>query len=99
MMQADPALIERAQGILERWYSERTEPYLLWDEWRRILRDRDWETALSTSEWGSQIRQASPVSCVLPEEKRLEIIWECRGGKSKLTKEEWLRQIREARPC
>lgn len=95
MMQADPALIERAQSILERWYSKETKPYPLWDEWRRILREHDWDTALSTSDWGNQIRQASPVGCILPEEKRLEIIWECRGGKSKLTKDEWFRQMRE----
>lgn len=95
MMQADPALIERAQSTLERWYSKETKPYSLWDEWRRILRERDWNTALSTSDWGNQIRQASPVGCILPEEKRLEIIWECRGGKSKLTKDEWFRQMRE----
>jgi len=69
----------------------------VWDEWRRILRERDWETALAVSEWGNQIRQSSPFCCILPEEKRLEIIWECRGGKSKLSKEEWFRQMREAK--
>jgi len=96
MIRADPALIERIQSILERWISQDPRPNPVWDEWRRILRERDWETALAVSEWGNQIRQSSPL-CILPEEKRLEIIWECRGGKSKFSKEEWLMQVREAK--
>lgn len=96
MIQADPALIERIQSILERWISQDSIPNPVWDEWRRILREQDWETALAVSEWGNQIRQSSPL-CILPEEKRLEIIWECRGGKSKLSKEEWFRRAREAK--
>lgn len=96
MIQADPTLIERAQSILERWCSIRTIPYPLWDEWRRILREHDWEAALSVSEKGNEVRQASPLCCILPEEKRLKIIWECRGHKSKLSKVEWLSQIHDA---
>lgn len=96
MIQADPALIERIQSILERWISQDPIPNPVWDEWRRILRERDWETALAVSECGNQIRQASPLGCILPEEKRLEIIWECRGGKSDISKDDWFRQMREA---
>ena len=69
------ALIQRALGILARWdktMGVRSKP--LRDEWARILVERDWELALSTSERGNQLRQASPVSCVLPTERRLEII-------------------------
>lgn len=95
LLQADPALLERAQSILERWISQ-DMPNPVWDEWRRILREQDWETALAVSEWGNQLRQSSPL-CILPEEKRLEIIWECRCDKSKLSKEEWLGQMREAK--
>lgn len=97
MIRADPALIERIQSILEHWTSQDPKPNLVWDEWRCILREQDWETALAVSEWGNQIRQSSPLGCILPEEKRLEIIWECRGGKSKLSKDEWFRQMREAK--
>ena len=95
MMQEDPALIARALSILERWERMESKPHPSHVEWRRILLERDWDTALSTSEFGNQIRQSSPVGCVLPEEKRLEIIWECRGDKSKFTKEEWFRQIHD----
>lgn len=94
MMQADPALIDRALRILDRW--EATRPHQSYVEWRRILLECDWEAALSTSDFGQQLRQSSPIGCILPEEKRLEIIWECRGDKSGISKEEWLIRVREA---
>ena len=76
LMRADESLIQRAQDILARWETlaghSCSKP--LTDEWVRILRERDWDLALSTSERGNQLRQASPVSCVLPNERRWEII-------------------------
>lgn len=96
MMQDEPALIDRALSILDRWESKQSKSHPSFMEWRRILLERDWDAALATSEFGNQIRQSSPVGCVLPEEKRLEIVWECRGHKSKLSKEEWFRQMRDA---
>lgn len=82
MMQADPTLLERAQAILERWLAMHPKgPHELWDEWRAILEQRNWEASLSTSERGNQIRQASPCSCILPNEKRLEILRRCREGR------------------
>lgn len=75
LMRADETLIQRALGILARWDSHvsvRSKP--LRDEWARILHERDWALALSVSERGNQLRQASPVSCVLPNERRWEII-------------------------
>ena len=76
MMRADESLVQRALDILARWETLAghacSKP--LTDEWVRILRERDWGLALSTSERGNQLRQASPVSCVLPNERRLEIL-------------------------
>ena len=43
-------------------------------EWVRILRERDWVTALGPNERGNQLRQASPLACSLPNERRLKII-------------------------
>lgn len=78
MMRDDPSLIGRALEILERWSSMETKPYPLFDEWKRILLERDWGAALSTGDSGNQIRQASPISCVLPNKVRLEIIKSCK---------------------
>lgn len=75
LMRANETLIQRALDILARWDSQasvRSKP--LRDEWVRILQERDWALALSVSERGNQLRQASPVSCVLPNEQRWEII-------------------------
>jgi len=78
LMQQDALLIERALGILDRWMKStviHSAPLL--KEWRRILTERDWDLALSKSERGNQLRQASPVACILPNKQRLEIIKSC----------------------
>ncbi len=75
LMRGDETLIKQVLDRLARWdthVSVCSKP--LRDEWVRILRERDWVTALGTDERGNQLRQASPVSCVLSTERRLEII-------------------------
>ena len=75
LMRADESLIQRALDLMARWDTHvSVSSKHLRDEWVRILRERDWDLALSVSERGNQLRQASPVSCVLPNERRLEII-------------------------
>ncbi|HET9112243.1 MAG TPA: hypothetical protein VFN66_00075 [Burkholderiales bacterium] len=79
LMRQDAQLIERAQAILDRWLQAavvHSAPLL--KEWQRILLERDWALALSNSERGNQLRQASPVSCILPNKLRLEIIQSCK---------------------
>ncbi len=76
-MRDNPALIDRALSILERWMKKTTHPSFL--EWQRILQERDWDAALSISEYGNQIRQSSPCSCTLPDDVRLRIIRQCRA--------------------
>ena len=49
MMQADPALIERALSVLERWEGMESKPQPSFVEWRRILKERDWDAALPDS--------------------------------------------------
>lgn len=80
LMQNDSRLIERALNILNRWRMDtelHSRPLL--EEWQRILQEQDWNTALSKSEKGNQLRQASPVSCILPNKERLEIIKSCKN--------------------
>lgn len=75
LIAADESLIQRALGTLERWkktVDPRTLPLL--DAWERILRERDWEAALQETERGNQLRQASPMATLLPDERRLRII-------------------------
>lgn len=75
MLQSDPTLESKALEILARWdagVSTRSKP--LRDEWVKIISSRDWALALEESERGNQIRQASPLACLLPNQVRLEII-------------------------
>ncbi len=71
----DPSLAERAQEILSRWdrhVGVRSKP--LRDEWVQIISDKNWGLALEDSERGNQLRQASPLSVLLPNKLRVEII-------------------------
>lgn len=76
----DPSLVARARATLERWREQgdpRTMP--LWDEWLRILEHGDWTKALANTQRGRQLRQASPLATLLPEETRLRILAEARA--------------------
>ena len=97
LISADPRLVGRAQATLARWMTkgdQRTAP--LWQQWAQILANRDWARALEDSEAGRQLRQASPLSTLLPQEQRLEIIREVSHLKA-LTRSEH-KQIAKASP-
>ena len=88
MILANPALAERALAILERWdghVSPRSKP--LRDRWVEIITERDWAAALEESERGNQLRQASPLACLLPNDVRMAIIHATRYGSSPVTQE------------
>lgn len=75
MVEADPSLVDRLLEILARWdtvASGRSGP--LRQRWEQIVRERDWKLAVEESERGNQLRQASPMSVLLPSSTRVEII-------------------------
>lgn len=75
MLEADPSLCDKALAILARWdthVSGRSKP--LRERWVQIIGDRDWAAALDTSEVGNQLRQASPLSCLLSDRVRWAIL-------------------------
>lgn len=75
LLKRRPGLVARATATLRRWRETadpRTHPLL--DEWERILERRDWSLVVARTERGDQLRQASPLSTLLPDEKRLDII-------------------------
>jgi hypothetical protein len=75
ILQAHPERAQRALDVLARWQAKgdvHTKP--LWDEWRRIIEHRDWPLAVEQSDRGQQLRQAGPLSFVLDEEARYEIL-------------------------
>jgi len=75
LLNQNPRLVDRAIATLSRW-RENADPrsHGLLDEWARIIDKREWHRAVATDERANQLRQASPLATLLPEEKRLEII-------------------------
>lgn len=79
LMRKRPELIRQALDTLERWRSaggSHARP--LWDEWSVILHRRAWRRALSHTRRSKELRQASPLTTVLPPEVRQRIIAEAR---------------------
>lgn len=75
MLESDPSLANRALATLARWdghVAKRSKP--LRDRWVQIITTRDWALALEKSERGNQLRQASPLATLLPEDVRLKVL-------------------------
>lgn len=75
MLKQSPRLVDRAMETLSRW-RQTADPrsFALLDEWKRILEKKQWSAAVARDAHANQLRQASPLATLLPEEKRLEII-------------------------
>lgn len=75
MIVENPLLKGKVLDILARWElqaSSHSKP--LRDQWVEIISGENWALALEDSELGNQLRQASPLAILLPEEVRLGII-------------------------
>jgi transcriptional regulator with XRE-family HTH domain len=74
-IQSNPALRLQAQATLDRWLSAgNSRSSALWKEWQEILRDGKWRKALGRTLRAQELRQASPLPTVLPEEVRQRIL-------------------------
>jgi transcriptional regulator with XRE-family HTH domain len=74
LLRKQPELVDKARSILARWQAtadEHAAPLL--NEWSRILEKRDWRRVVANTERARQLRQASPLSPLLPEETRRRI--------------------------
>ncbi len=79
MLREDPLLAAKSMAALDRWdktMDVRSKP--LRDRWRRIIEEQDWSLATQESEFGNQLRQASPLAILLPNKVRFEIIRQVR---------------------
>lgn len=79
-VQQEPALIESAMKALGRWIAANpgSRSMRLWREWELILEKRSWRKILTQSQRAQQLRQASPLVTVLPEEIRLNVLAQVR---------------------
>lgn len=75
LLRQDPQLAATAAATLDRWRATADPRNLpLMDEWASILQKRAWHRAVALTEKGKQLRQASPLACLLPEATRMAII-------------------------
>ena len=85
-LRAEPALVEKARGILARWLetgSARARPALL--EWQRLLSGPLDELLVileAADERATRLRQSSPFCGILTQEERFHIIREFQARES-----------------
>lgn len=72
---ANPALVQQAKATAQRWLATGdSRSVSLWREWLQILEDCAWRKVLGRSRRAQQLRQASPLVTVLPEDVRQSIL-------------------------
>ena len=76
LVQNDSALLQQAQDTLQRWLDAGKSPQSaeLWREWQQILSERKWRAVLGRTRRAQELRQASPLTPLLPQDQRLQII-------------------------
>jgi hypothetical protein len=75
MLESDLSLVDKLLSILADWdtrASIRSGP--LRKKWVEIIQEKNWSLAVEESETGNELRQASPMACILPNSVRFEII-------------------------
>lgn len=75
LVRSDPKLLQQAQDTLGRWLqSDPSRSSSLWKEWQTILAQGKWRKALGRTRRAQELRQASPLTTVLPEAVRQDIL-------------------------
>jgi transcriptional regulator with XRE-family HTH domain len=79
-VKADPVLLRKAKDVTQRWL-ETGDPRSasLWRELQQILDGGSWRKALGRTRHAQQLRQASPLVTVLPEDVRQSILAQVSG--------------------
>ena len=75
LARADPELVLQAQNTLDRWLASGHSHSLgLWQEWQDILRSAKWRKVLGRTRRAQELRQASPLTAVLPAQVRQSVL-------------------------
>jgi transcriptional regulator with XRE-family HTH domain len=81
-VRAQPELLDQAQDTLARWLSAPdSRASGLWREWQDILSHQTWRKVLGRSRRAQELRQASPLVTVLPEQVRRDVLAQVRALK------------------
>lgn len=82
LIKTHPELLQQAEDTLERWLqSGHSRSSGLWKEWQDILRHGKWRKVLGRSQRAQALRQASPLTTVLPNNVRRSILAQVSGLK------------------
>lgn len=75
LVRAHPELLDQASTTLERWINAgNARSMSLWMAWRDILRTGKWHQVLGRTRRAQELRQASPLTPLLPETTRQAIL-------------------------
>ena len=75
LVKTEPELLTKAQATLARWLSSgNSRSTSLWHEWAEILRKRTWRKVLGRTRRAQELRQASPLITVLPDDQRASVL-------------------------
>lgn len=75
LVKANPALVHAAESAALRWLrTADPRSASLWREWLTILQTGAWRKVLGRTRHAQQLRQASPLVTVLPDEARNRIL-------------------------
>ena len=76
LVRSNPELLQRAQETLNTWLadSRNSRSTGLWKEWEAILANGTWRKVLGRTRHAQELRQASPLTTVVPEDVRLRIL-------------------------
>lgn len=75
LVSTNTALLAQAHDTLDRWLAagnSRSAP--LWREWQTILSERQWRKILGRTRRAQELRQASPLTAVLPDHIRRSVL-------------------------
>ncbi|WP_049750224.1 helix-turn-helix transcriptional regulator [Thiobacillus denitrificans] len=79
LAKANPTLVRQAENTAKRWLATGdARSASLWLEWLNILGSGSWRKALGRTRHAQQLRQASPLVTVLPEETRQRVLEQVR---------------------
>jgi transcriptional regulator with XRE-family HTH domain len=75
LAKANPALVQQALAVARRWLATGdARSATLWKEWLQILEAGAWRKVLARNRRAQQLRQASPLVTVLPQDARRAIL-------------------------
>ncbi len=75
LIRTDPSLLSQAESTLERWLSSsNSRSSGLWREWQEVLKQGKWRKVLGRTRRAQELRQASPLTTLLPADVRQSIL-------------------------